>query len=162
MANAALTVPSLPELYANVKDTFPKKQTLSGNVSSAGVFVTGSGTLFTTEIKSAVGIQYGYLVSVANLECRKIIEINSDTSLTIESAFTSGLANETFYWCPNFRFMLITAQEHNSQTWKLNGKLMGAGVPVSFSKDNFVERDIAPFFVDTTTNGNTVDIVWQT
>jgi L-cystine uptake protein TcyP (sodium:dicarboxylate symporter family) len=161
MAVAVLTTPNQPELYANILQTFPKYQTLTGTVTSNGNIIYGQGTLFLTEIANAVGINYGYLVDLANFEIRRITDINSETSLVVRMPFTNNLGFQTVKWIPHYRFMDITALEQSNQTWKFNNVLLGAGEPKSFTKEFFDEKDLSPFFVDTTTNGNKVDISWQ-
>lgn len=59
----------------------------TGAVSSLLTVVTGTGTLFTKEL-----VQSDYLYNATSNEIRKITGIQNDTTLIIESPFTSELA----------------------------------------------------------------------
>lgn len=64
---------------------------LTGTVSSSSTTVTGSGTLFSSElaVDDYIGtVSKGY---------RKVISITSDTILIVESAFDTALATEAIY-----------------------------------------------------------------
>ena len=68
---------------------FAAKKTGTGTLDSSGSTVTGTGTLFTTELKAGDTI-------LADGETRTINSITSDTELTLTSAFTTDLSNDTF------------------------------------------------------------------
>ena len=58
---------------------------LTGTITSSGVAVTGSGTLFTTEL------EIGDWIAGSSGEFREVASIISDTSLTLSNAFTSDI-----------------------------------------------------------------------
>ena len=64
---------------------------LTGTVSSSSTIVTGSGTLFSSEL--AVDDYIG----TASKGYRKVITITSDTVVIVESAFDTALATEAIY-----------------------------------------------------------------
>jgi hypothetical protein len=61
----------------------------TGTISSSGTTVTGVGTAFTTEIIGRCWIK-------ADGEYRQVMTVTSDTSLTVNAAFTAPLAGDTF------------------------------------------------------------------
>jgi len=61
--------------------------TETGTFTSSGTAVTGSGSAFTTDFSEG-----DILYSSSNSEGRRIITIGSDTSITLESAFTADVA----------------------------------------------------------------------
>lgn len=63
------------------------EQTLTGTITSSGTAVTGSGTLFLTELY--VG---AFIAGTAN-EYREVLSIAGDTSLTLVSAFSVDIAS---------------------------------------------------------------------
>lgn len=63
------------------------EQTLTGTITSSGTAVTGSGTLFLTELY--VG---AFIAGTAN-EYREVLSISGDTSLTLVSAFSVDIAS---------------------------------------------------------------------
>jgi len=67
----------------------------TGAVYSNGVFVTGTGTLFSTELQ--VG---GYIINTDTTEFRKVTSVTSDTTCVIEAPFTSGLSNNDCIYIP--------------------------------------------------------------
>ncbi|PNX52009.1 MAG: hypothetical protein BV456_01025 [Thermoplasmata archaeon M8B2D] len=81
----------LQNIIRNVGLTPESSKSLTGTSSSSGTTITGSGTLFTTELK--VGDLF-YETSKPPI-VRRVVSIASDTSLTIASAFPdefSGVA----------------------------------------------------------------------
>ena len=61
-------------------------QTLTGTITSSGTTVTGSGTLFLSELFSGA-----FIAGTAN-EYREVLSIASDTSLTLSAAFSVDIA----------------------------------------------------------------------
>lgn len=62
---------------------FPLSRNVTGTVAINGKVVTGTGTLFTTELKVGGNVSY-------NGETRAIESITSDTTLTVAQAFSDG------------------------------------------------------------------------
>lgn len=75
--------------------TFPTADTLTGTVSSSGVTVTGTGTLFLTEFYYSgayVTQKYKYLVKPSTGEIMEIERIVSDTVMYLKTAFAVALS----------------------------------------------------------------------
>ena len=72
-------------------DTIPLSTAMTGTLDSAGPTVTGTTTVFLTELQ--VG---DYIYVPATKELRKVIQINSDTLLMVDSAFAAPLVAEPF------------------------------------------------------------------
>lgn len=62
----------------------PQSITKTGTISSLSTIVTGTGTLFTTEL-----VRGDYLYNASTNEVRRIDAIFNDTTLVISSAFTT-------------------------------------------------------------------------
>lgn len=91
--------------YASEIDTAPNRYTAgTGTVSSVGRIVTGTGTLFLTEIGgnslyNGIGnpstvVEGAYLFNGTD-EVRRIKEVISDTQLILEAAFTANLSGSS-------------------------------------------------------------------
>jgi len=87
------------DTYTTV-DTAPDRyQTLTGTISTNGIFVTGVGTLFTTEIgggdiqppMTATKVFQDRSWLFDGTEVRRITAVVDDTHLTLEEAFTTPL-----------------------------------------------------------------------
>ena len=63
----------------------------TGTISSSGTSVTGVGTLFSSELS------IGDLIEV-NSQKIKVVDIGSDTTLTLESSFETNLSGESFVY----------------------------------------------------------------
>jgi hypothetical protein len=74
---------------ANVYWSTGVKANLTGTIDATGTSVTGTSTLFTTELRQWDYIQVGS-------EFRKVLAITSDTALTLESAFTVDPSSATY------------------------------------------------------------------
>lgn len=75
--------------------TFPTADTLTGTVSSSGTVVTGTGTLFLTEMfypGNYLLQRYKYLVKPSTGEIMEIERIVSDTVLHLKTAFAVALS----------------------------------------------------------------------
>ena len=71
----------------------------SGTITTSTTTVTGSGTAFTTEL--AVGWYINMAATATQQETsRKIVAIASDTSLTLDNAFTYSYTGASFYIVP--------------------------------------------------------------
>lgn len=87
---------SIATVQNAILDTFQKDSAcetefttaLTGTVSSSGTTVTGTGTLFTTELKK------GDYIGIASKGYRKVTNIASDTSLTVSASFDTALSGE--------------------------------------------------------------------
>lgn len=84
-------------------DTAPDRyQTKTGTILTSGVYVTGSNTLFTTEIfgDSGIGsptkVTGGYLFNGTN-EVRRIVAVNDDTHLVLDAGFTVNFGGNVLF-----------------------------------------------------------------
>jgi hypothetical protein len=93
----------------NVPDTAPNRyQTLTGTVVSDGIFVVGTGTLFTSEIGGGLGnLGTGTVITPRRSwlfngtdELRRIVDVVDDTNLVLEEAFTVDLAGAAVMLVP--------------------------------------------------------------
>ena len=74
--------------YITGHQTVPAAGTKTGTCVTLGTGVTGSGTLFKTEMKAG-----SWLVDLTNNEIIKVVRVESDTLAYIDHAFTSPLAS---------------------------------------------------------------------
>lgn len=113
--------------------TLPFAITKTGTVSSVGTVVTGTGTLFTTEL-----VQSDYLYNAATNEVRKITGIQSNTILRIDTAFTSPLSAVAVQTSrAQFVSVAITATGAGTK----DGVAMTSGQNISINND----AGISPF-----------------
>ena len=82
---------AISNYIVSTDDLVPASTTWTGTISSTGKIVTGSSTLFTTEIQRGA-----WVWSVAGHEVRKVVDIVSDTELILDSAFSSDLSGVNF------------------------------------------------------------------
>lgn len=85
--NSALI--TLTNITITLANNILQSSNLTGTVSSSTITVTGSSTTFTTDF--IVGD-----IIYSNSEGRRIVLITNDTSLQVESAFTSPLSSNTY------------------------------------------------------------------
>src|SRR5688500_14942926 len=105
------------------KGTLPKGRTLTGTFSSVGTIVTGTGTLFTTEL---AGMQ-GWLYSTTDNELRMFTQINGNTNLVLDKAFTNNQTNQVVIVCQPLYVSIAAKSTHNSTDANLNGKTFPVG-----------------------------------
>lgn len=138
---------------------FPAMEQVSGTFTSSGLVVTGSNTLFLSEICTGSGnnLKYKYLFSSTNKEIREIDFVINDTLLRLKSSFTSDAAGDDVN-CPDYRFAckevsIFTAGSATSVACT-GGTLQTilANVGVNFKTDD----GLKPIAVDG--NGDTVQI----
>lgn len=94
-------------LVASTARTFPAAITLTGTIVSVGTLVTGTGTLFTTEIAygnaNAIPLRYKFIYSATRNEIREISHVLSDTTLILKTAFGGNLGSQALT-CPDYRY----------------------------------------------------------
>lgn len=143
------------------KQSVPANADGTGTVSTVGVAVEGTSTLFTTEMP--VG---SWLVSESQDELRKVIRVDSDTRAYIDAAFTTPLSSAT----PSIisaksskAVSIAVAIPAGLAAGEIDGVAFAAGSAVSFSKDsrdNSSARDLVdPIIVDG--SGTTMQILIQ-
>ncbi len=103
-------------LLDNVKATAPLNEVGTGTIATIKLGIIGSGTLFKSELK--VG---SYIIDFTNNQMKRVVEVTSDTTAILESAFGTDLA-------PSSQMDYIPA-------WKTNVREIAAIVPV-YKQDN--------------------------
>lgn len=110
--------------------TLPRGRTLTGTFSSVGVVVTGTGTLFSTEL---AGIR-GWLYSTSNNELRSFFGYHDNTTLQLHTAFTSNQVNQPVIVCTPL-YKSVAASNTGTGSAKLKEKVFTAGKIVSYNDD---------------------------
>ena len=86
------------------KQCVPAATTLTGTVTSVGTLVTGTNTLFTTEILDQEvlyhPLKYKFLYDSNQTAVREIAYVLSDTSLILKEAFAGDMSSQTLK-CPD-------------------------------------------------------------
>lgn len=128
------------------KRTVPYNSTKTGTIQTVGTDVIGTGTLFTTEVK--VG---DFLVDLTQNEVHKVVQIQDNTNMYIQEAFTVNLPAATAVVIspsvPRPKEISLLVPVGNPDG-KINGKTLIAGAGFNVSK---MAKDIngRPDFVDT-------------
>jgi hypothetical protein len=109
------------------KETVPVSTAGTGTITTSGTVKTqiqGSGTVFTTQLQLG-----GWIYIAAQSQVRRIVDIASDTSLTIDQAFTVDLAASAF------RFILRTDNVRELAISVTGGPALinGASIPVGIT-----------------------------
>ena len=79
------------DLLTSIRQATKYGNTCRGTITSLGTTVTGTGTKFLTDLSYVVGDANRLVIKVGgNPEVANISSINSDTSITLSSAFSSG------------------------------------------------------------------------
>lgn len=113
------------------KGTLPTGRTLTGTFSSVGKIVTGTGTLFTTEIAGA----RGWLYSTTDNELRPFFQINGNTNLVLETAFSSNQTDQAVIVCMPLYSAISAKSIHASVNANLNGRTFSVGSIENFNND---------------------------
>jgi hypothetical protein len=123
------------------KGTLPKGRPLTGTFSSVGTIVTGTGTLFTTEL---AGMQ-GWLYSTTDNELRMFTQINGDTNLVLDRAFTNNQTAQAVIVCTPLYMSIGAKSSHATVAANLNNKTFSAGSTKSynFAVNNPITYDAA-------------------
>jgi hypothetical protein len=114
-----------------IKGVLGRSSTLTGTYSSVGVIVTGTGTLFETEITGS-----GWLYSTADNEIKKFTQINGNTNLVLESAFTNNQTDQdVIVYQP--QYISIAAKNiHATNDAQLNNRKFSAGEVKNYNFDD--------------------------
>lgn len=111
------------------KGSLPQGRTLTGTFSSVGTVVTGTGTLFETELG---GIQ-GWLYSTADNELRRFTKINGNTNLILDEAFTYNQVNQPMVVCTPLYRSIGARSSHSTNAAQLNNRTFSAGQSKSYN-----------------------------
>lgn len=135
------------------KGTLPEGRTLTGTFSSVGTIVTGTGTLFETEL----GGVRGWLYSTTDNELRTFFQINGNLNLVLEEAFTSNQTNEPVIVCMPLYMAIAAKNTHATNDSQLNGRKFSAGTVKNFNFD----AGINPITYDDASGGSTGEITFD-
>lgn len=135
------------------KGTLPKGRTLTGTWGSAGLIVTGVGTLFTTELG---GGKY-YLYSTTDNELRSFFQINGDLNLVLDKAFTNDQTGQTMIVCAPLYQSIAAKSTHATIAANLNNRTFSAG---SVKNINF-PAGINPITYDAASGSNMGEITFD-
>jgi len=145
------------DYYAQTtKDTIPASTALTGTVTTSGIYVKGSSTLFKTQLQKG-----SWIYDAAQNEVRKVVSVNGDSDIDaqITHAFSADLSAVALVVVKrtdlNIRELSFYADATDA---KIEAITLKAGVSVNYgktgdSKDNF-KNFIDPVIVDAT--GTTV------
>jgi hypothetical protein len=135
------------------KGTLPKGRTLTGTFSSVGTIVTGTGTLFTTELAGA----RGWLYSTTDNELRPFFQINGNTNLVLETAFTNNQTSQAVIVCMPLYISIAAKSSHATVAANLNNRTFAAG---SVKNLNF-DAGINPITYDAASGANMGEITFD-
>ncbi len=117
------------------KGVLGRKYTLTGTFSSSGKVVTGTDTLF----KSEIGSVKGWLYSTTDNEVRSFIQINGDNVLELEQAFTNDQTNENLVvYYPQYA-SIGARSSHLTVAAQFNKRTFPAGMVKNISSEGGVE-----------------------
>lgn len=140
------------------KDTFPRSSAKTGTIAiaSGSTQVNGTSTLFLTEMK--IG---GYLFNATDNEVRRIENIVSATSLSIDKPFTSVISGAAPVYVPESECVEVSVFIPTGLTaGEIDGVSFPAGVGITWGKTGrttSARRDhIDPVVLDAT--GTTICI----
>lgn len=83
-------------ITVTTKTTLPAPVTLTGTITSSGLAITGTGTLFLTELcfLEQTNLKVKYLWDSTNTEMREIATVVDDTHLTLKVAFSNVISGQ--------------------------------------------------------------------
>ena len=142
----------------NAKQTIPASANGTGTVSTSGIFVTGTSTLFVSEMSKG-----SWITDLTNNEIREVDEVLSDTSAKLKQAFTADLSSVT----PNIIakrdldirelsviIPLVNAAGTAYAFGEIDGVELESGLPLTFGKASKDTKDtfsyIDPIIADAT------------
>lgn len=144
----------LNNVYAMVTDkrSVPFNSTGSGTITTSGITVNGTSTLFTSEMKAG-----SWLVNLTTNECRRVVRVDSDTRAYLEGAFTSDISVAAapsiipYYDARAFEISLIIPTTSSTGGTNIKGLLNGVYLPVGIARTigrSDRARSSKPDFID--------------
>lgn len=123
--------------------------TLTTNVANTKV-ITGTGTLFLTELKID-----DFIYDAAQNQVRKVTAISSNTTLFIDEAFTTPLAGVALKYITDYDTIVeLSVINAGAVNGKVDNIVLKAGLGISYSKTNKQNvgryANIDPITVDAT------------
>lgn len=142
------------------KDTVPASASVTGTIETVGTKVIGTGTLFTTEFQI-----YDCLYVAAKSEYRIVMNIVSDTEMTLDAAFTSDVAGGgTPKLINRFKATKIEVENVGLGTATIDGQNLASGTKACFEKQPYgasraITDFISPIVLDASSSDCQVTIV---
>jgi len=145
---------SIYDYFDNEIDTFPRSAVKTGTISvnAAGnrTYVTGVGTLFTTELKAG-----GFICMLSASEIRRITSIQSNTVLTIDEPFSGAVAGAALVYTPASDYCEMSVCIPTTEAaGEIDGETLPPGIGVTWTKSSRTvssQRDlIDPIIIDAT------------
>jgi hypothetical protein len=151
----AVTINNQTALYANVKDTFPQSESLTGTAStmSRKDRLIGSGTAFVSELETG-----DFIWDTVNDELLKVVSIESDTELTLSGEFSNALSGATIKRVPRIRYQSFSYLIDSSSGEEIDGILMPDGASATFAISDHYSNMGNPIIIDSTVNDGNVII----
>jgi hypothetical protein len=132
----------------NTAAVVPASTTKTGTITTDGVYVNGTGTLFRSELKPG-----DWIVDVSQTECRKVLTIGTDLNLSIDSAFTNPIVAGALNVVRS-RARMISVSNDGGADADVDGVVMKDGAAVTFTTTSKNTYDtnyfIDPLIVDAT------------
>lgn len=151
---------STPQYYVVTTDTLvPAPTTLTGTVTSAGKTLTGSGTLFTTELSSGA-----WVWNAAQHQVRRVLTVNSDTELILDSSFSAELSAAALnvVTAEDAKAMHIKITNTGGLATTINNVAFASGASEEFGNKSNLSGDgtkfVRPLHVDGATSNCTVNL----
>lgn len=135
-----------PLLHYTTLDTFPKSSLLTGTVSAGAgsVYITGTGTLFLSEID---GASYGYLWNGTD-EWREIEQVTDNTHISLLQGFTNALVGATVKWVPYSRAYSVSFLDVAGGGGKIDGVTLVDGESGTWDVNYPTQPNIDPHIID--------------
>lgn len=144
---------ALAILYSNEQDSFPRASAGTGTITAYNNRIVGSSTLFTTEVQ--VG---DYIYMKTQNAFRRVLDIQSDTELTIDRAFGSAISAASFHITPKDGYIEVSAYVTGAGAGEIDG--------VSFAQNNGntwtgVDRSSKIYPIDIDATGTTIRVTFK-
>lgn len=146
------------DIYTSEQDSCPRSTAGTGTIQSVNnnQKIVGTGTLFLTEFK--IG---DFVYILAKNEFREVVNIVSNTELTIDRPFTTVVAAATAYRItPKVNFTMISWRADSSGSVDINGVTFPADYGSTQNKDGLPKGTgnnfCFPIDIDSTANANSV------
>ncbi len=149
-------------LLTNTKATIPASSDITGTISTNGLYITGVGTKFKTELQRG-----DWITDITNNEVRRVDSVLNDLAAVLTKAFTVDIiAGTTPNTIPNSQLdvkQISYAIDGSLTNGKIDGVTLTAGSGETFGKTGNSVRDVYgfvdPVVADATGTTITVNIL---
>lgn len=144
----------------STKDTVPASASVSGTIATVGEKVIGTNTKFTSEFQI-----YDCLYVAAKSQYRIVVNIVSDTEMTLNEGFTTDVtAGGTPKIVKRFQTTKIAVENVGAGTATIDGQNLTASKSVVFEKQPYgssraISDFLNPILVDATSSNCNITIV---